>query len=258
LRRKLTGRSIYVTDRGHIHHRLLTQGLSTRQAVALIAGLCVVTSLGSLAGVYYGSEWIGVITVLAVLGVLITSRIFGHVELMLINRQLLGLGRSIVSGGEVKASQSTHRLQGSLQWEEKIWNALVESAERFNLTRIRLNLYLPHLHEDFYATWRRRAPGPSSKVWRIDLPLVADGVTIGYLHVSGSQDPKMASAHLSSFLDFIEPLEAQILELLSIKPEPLSPPAVLPATVEATGAESSGASEIIVPQPARTRMVEVQ
>jgi UDP-GlcNAc:undecaprenyl-phosphate GlcNAc-1-phosphate transferase len=222
LRRKLTGRSIYVTDRGHIHHRLLTQGMSTRQAVALISGLCLLTSLGSLAGIYLNTEWIGVVTVLLTLGALVSTRLFGHVELMLLNRQLLGIGRSIVSGGEEKPSQVTHRLQGSLQWEEKIWNALVESAERFNLTRIRLNLYLPHLHEDFYATWRGRTAGPATKVWKLELPLVAEGMAVGYLHVTGNQDPRTASAQLANFLDFIEPLEAQIVELLAIKPTSLA------------------------------------
>jgi UDP-GlcNAc:undecaprenyl-phosphate GlcNAc-1-phosphate transferase len=250
LRRKLTGRSIYTTDRGHIHHRLLTQGMTTRQAVFLIGGLCVLTSFGSLAGIYFVNEWIGILTVLFVVGALITTRLFGHVELMLLNRQLLGIGRSIVSAGDDKARQSTHRLQGSLQWEEKIWNALVESAERFNLTQIRLNLYLPHLHEDFYATWRcRSAAGPSSKAWRIDLPLVAEGVTIGYLHVTGSQDPVTASAHLSSFLDFIEPLETQILELLSIRPIPqaLTTDAPSPAAVATNGQRTNGEAGLVVP-----------
>jgi UDP-GlcNAc:undecaprenyl-phosphate GlcNAc-1-phosphate transferase len=252
LRRKLTGRSIYMTDRGHIHHRLLTQGLTTRQAVALISALCIVTSLGSLAGIYFASEWIGIVTVLVVLGALITTRLFGHVELMLLNRQLLGIGRTIVSGGGEKSSQTTHRLQGSLQWEEKIWNALVESAERFNLTRIRLNLYLPHLHEDFYATWRGRAVGPATKVWRLELPLVAEGMAVGYLHVTGNQDPRTASAQLASFLDFIEPLEAQILELLSIKPIPLTPPAVAVAEsdVPATPSlpETVGHETVVIPR----------
>jgi hypothetical protein len=111
-----------------------------------------------------------------------------------------------------------------LQWEEKIWNALVESAERFSLTRIRLNLYLPHLHEDFYATWQRRAAGTAGTAWRMELPLVANGMTVGYLHVTGDQDSRTASAQLASFLDFIEPLEAQIVELLSIKPVVLKAP----------------------------------
>jgi UDP-GlcNAc:undecaprenyl-phosphate GlcNAc-1-phosphate transferase len=223
IRRKLTGRSIYLTDRGHIHHRLLIQGLTTRQAVGLIVGLCMITSLGSLAGVYFRNEWIGIATVVLVLGTLISTRLFGHVELMLLNRQLLGIGRTIVAGAGEKPSQSTHRLQGSLQWEEKIWNALVESAERFNLNRIRLNLYLPHLHEDFYATWRGRAATPINRTWKVELPLVADGTVVGYLHVTGTQDPRTASAQLASFLDFIEPLEAQLVELLSIRAVRLTP-----------------------------------
>ncbi len=243
LRRKLTGRSIYTTDRGHIHHRLLTQGLTTRQAVALITGLCILTSIGSLAGIYFAREWIGFAAVLIVVGTLVSTRVFGHVELMLLNRRLLGIGRTIVGGAEVGASQSAHRLQGSLQWEEKIWNALVESAERFNLTRIRLNLYLPHLHEDFYATWRRRAASAASKVWRIDLPLVVDGMSVGYLHVTGDQDPQAASATVSSFLDFIEPLEAQIQELLAIKPASLEDAKLVleeqPVTAEPMAAHTS-------------------
>jgi UDP-GlcNAc:undecaprenyl-phosphate GlcNAc-1-phosphate transferase len=251
LRRWLTGRSIYTTDRGHIHHRLLTQGMSTRQAVSLIAGLCVITSLGSLAGIYFANEWIGIVTVLFVVGALVTTRLFGHVELMLLNRQLLGIGRSIVSAGDDQARQTTHRLQGSLQWEEKIWNALVESADRFNLTQIRLNLHLPHLHEDFYATWRRRATaGPSGKAWRVDLPLVAEGTTIGYLHVTGNQDPVTASAQLSSFLDFIEPLENQILELLSLKPgsKAVSSDAPSPVAVPAIGHATSGENNAMAPR----------
>jgi hypothetical protein len=181
-----------------------------------------------------------------VLGTLITTRLFGHVELMLLNRQLLGIGRSIVSGASEKSSQATHRLQGSLQWEEKIWNALVESAERFSLTRIRLNLYLPHLHEDFYATWRRRAAGTAGKAWRMELPLVANGMTVGYLHVTGDQDSRTASAQLASFLDFIEPLEAQIVELLSIKPAELAAP-------DAAAAASSGSASVM-PGPTATQL----
>lgn len=250
LRRKLTGRSIYVTDRGHIHHRLLTQGLSARQAVGLISSLCLITSLGALAGVYFNREWIGLATVAVVVGLLITTRVFGHVELMLLNRQIMGIGRSIVGRADQGPSQATHRLQGSLAWEEKIWNALVESADRFNLTKIRLNLYLPHLHEDFYATWSRRAAG-GHKTWRIDLPLVADGMTIGYLHVIGNQDPRATSAQLSSFLDFIEPLESQIHELLNLRPTPLAPvqvPSLAPAgTLNGTATGANAQTKLLIP-----------
>ncbi len=43
LRRKLTGRSIYTTDRGHLHHCLLRRGLSTWRVLLLVLGFCVLT-----------------------------------------------------------------------------------------------------------------------------------------------------------------------------------------------------------------------
>ena len=66
LRRKLTGRSLYSTDRGHIHHRLLTRGLSHPQAVMVIGGLCLITGGGSLASVFFNREWIGMLVVFVV------------------------------------------------------------------------------------------------------------------------------------------------------------------------------------------------
>ncbi len=41
VRRALSGRSPFQADRGHIHHRLLDLGLSHRQAVLIIYGVCV-------------------------------------------------------------------------------------------------------------------------------------------------------------------------------------------------------------------------
>src|SRR5262249_40778972 len=49
LRRKLTGRSIYTTDRGHIHHCLQRRGLSTRGALFCLSLFCLVTVFGALA-----------------------------------------------------------------------------------------------------------------------------------------------------------------------------------------------------------------
>ena len=42
MRRALTGRSPFKSDRGHIHHRLLDAGMSHRKAVLLLYGVCCV------------------------------------------------------------------------------------------------------------------------------------------------------------------------------------------------------------------------
>jgi len=48
VRRTATGHSPFTPDRGHIHHRLLDLGLSHRQTVLVIYGVCVLLALLSL------------------------------------------------------------------------------------------------------------------------------------------------------------------------------------------------------------------
>ncbi|MEK6719191.1 MAG: MraY family glycosyltransferase [Chloroflexota bacterium] len=64
VRRMLAGRSPFTPDRGHLHHRLLDLGLSHRQTVLLIYGICA--ALGVLSFVLSGAN-----QVYAFLGVLL-------------------------------------------------------------------------------------------------------------------------------------------------------------------------------------------
>ncbi len=56
-RRKLTGRSIYETDRGHLHHRSALPGHSGPKTVLPVAALCTATCIGALIGGAQNSEW---------------------------------------------------------------------------------------------------------------------------------------------------------------------------------------------------------
>ncbi len=47
-RRLLRGQPIFSADRGHIHHRLLDRGLTTRRAVFLLYGVCAIAAVLSL------------------------------------------------------------------------------------------------------------------------------------------------------------------------------------------------------------------
>ena len=69
VRRISQRRSPFAPDRGHIHHRLLDVGLSHRQTVLLIYGICV--SLGALSLLLSGAgqvyAFLGVFVVIGVL-----------------------------------------------------------------------------------------------------------------------------------------------------------------------------------------------
>lgn len=210
IRRKLTGRSLYSTDRGHIHHRLLTQNFSNRQALFLISGLCALTCVGSMLGVYFKRPF-GIVSFGIVLAILVGNRLFGHSELMLLNNRIAGFGRRFFPGEQ--PSSSSVRLQGTLQWEE-VWKALIESAESFNLMKIRLNLYLPKLHEDFFATWQRRSRTRADRRWTAEVPLIVDNAVVGTLSVTGVQDGGSVAPILSEFAELIKPLESELEDVL--------------------------------------------
>jgi UDP-GlcNAc:undecaprenyl-phosphate GlcNAc-1-phosphate transferase len=222
LRRKLTGRSMYATDRGHIHHRLLTRGLSARQAVVLIGALCLVTAGAAVVALVTGYEWVGPFAVVFVLGVLVTTRLFGHTELMLLNSRIFGFGRLFPNHDDfdrasLPAERTCMQLQGSLPWE-KAWEALVESAPRFHLIRIHLNLNLPQRHEDFFASWRSGEKTLREDVWSIDVPLTVDGEVVGRLKVEGTQCDSPCLTQMGDLLEFLAVFETHLADVLRAEP----------------------------------------
>src|SRR5262245_41967258 len=120
-RRKLTGRSIYATDRGHLHHCLLRHGLSNRRALMLVATLCLVTVVGTLTSLLLSNELVAVLSALAVVVMLIVTRLFGHAEMLLIMNRVWSTAANFMRfkpGGPGRASEV--RLQGSVGWNE-LW-----------------------------------------------------------------------------------------------------------------------------------------
>src|SRR5262249_61156744 len=58
VRRKLTGRSIYSTDRGHLHHCLLHRGLSVWGVLTLVSLFSTLAGAAVLASQAVNNEWI--------------------------------------------------------------------------------------------------------------------------------------------------------------------------------------------------------
>ncbi|MEL7335519.1 MAG: MraY family glycosyltransferase, partial [Planctomycetota bacterium] len=83
LRRWLTGRSIYTTDRGHLHHCLL-QKFTPWQMLGLVVLMCGATTTASVISVYMQREWIAVAGAMGVLVLLVVSGVFGRRELQLL------------------------------------------------------------------------------------------------------------------------------------------------------------------------------
>src|SRR5690606_27287591 len=56
IRRKLTGRSMFTADRGHLHHSLLVRGWTVQQAAMFIALISATTCLSAVLSFYLQDE----------------------------------------------------------------------------------------------------------------------------------------------------------------------------------------------------------
>jgi UDP-GlcNAc:undecaprenyl-phosphate GlcNAc-1-phosphate transferase len=86
VRRTLTGRSIMVADRGHIHHRLLEQGFSIGRILGLLGGFCLTTGAVACWVATSGGELWAWIIFPAVTALLVKRQLVGHEEWALTKR----------------------------------------------------------------------------------------------------------------------------------------------------------------------------
>lgn len=216
VRRKLTGRSIYTTDRAHLHHTLKNRGLGDRSLLLVVGILATITASGALAGQALGRDWLAPISVLAVFGILVVTRAFGYAEMVLIARRSSHFAKSLIEPARKTDSitrQRTVRLQGSRQWET-VWETLVEFAEREGLSRVHMDLNVPWLEEGFHGTWDRSRQPDRLERWSTTLPIHAKGRIAGRLDVVGPATTGATLSSLSKLVELLEDLTPQVEALL--------------------------------------------
>lgn len=225
LRRKLTGRSIYTTDRGHLHHRLLSR-LGTRVRVLVWVGtICAVTGAAALCSVLLQSDLIAAITCLTLLGMIVATDMFGRAEMTLVVSRMGSLGRSLFQPLRVHAPRGNSgamvHLQGTRNWR-LLWQSLAEAGEKYSLCRIHLDVNLPSVQESFSATWRGRSePVDEARQWSLEIPLWIASQSAGSIAVTGQRNGHFPPEEIEHILDLIEQFESRSTELL--EPQPLKP-----------------------------------
>jgi len=150
VRRKLVGRSIYATDRGHLHHRLMTLFGKNTRVLAVVAVCCAVTCAGALLSLFMRNDLFALGAVAAVFCMLIATQAFGHIELKMLLSRIKWLLMAIV---QRKGNQEvSFQIQGTRQWDI-LWQSLVEYGEKMELVDIRLDINLPS-RQALRSLWR--------------------------------------------------------------------------------------------------------
>lgn len=217
LRRKLTGRSICATDRGHLHHSLLRRGLSSRTTVAIVGLVCGLTAVAGVGSVFVHNEWLACGTVIALLSVLVLTGVFGQHESQLLlakGKRFLGSLIPLEKRGRVQPRELEARLQGNRQWDE-LWKTLTQFAERFQLHTVQLNVHLPAMDEDYHAIWQRHDTPQDVQLWHSDIPLIADNLPLGRLRISGLCTGGSMCSWMGDLIAGLKPFETQMLEIVA-------------------------------------------
>lgn len=215
LRRVLTGRSIYATDRGHLHHRLLDR-FDHATMLAVVAILCGATTLSAIVSVYLGQQIIALMGVGLVLGALVFTRSFGDAELRMLASRTSHLGESLLTRSKLCETDSRQRsvqLQGNRCWDD-IWSSLVEFADDRGLAQLKLDIGIAWMHEGYHGAWRRSQMPEKTDQASLKLPIYVDQRLVGRLDVICNAKSQSLNVTLQLLLDRASELSDQIKQLM--------------------------------------------
>jgi UDP-GlcNAc:undecaprenyl-phosphate GlcNAc-1-phosphate transferase len=203
IRRKLTGRSIYTTDRGHLHHCLQSSGFSASGTVAVIFLVCLLACISVLASKAFDNDWITLVTVVTIVATLVVTKLFGHAEASLIKGRLWSL-----LGSNKTPKQMAVRLQGTLSWDH-LWQTLRTHAVELNLSSMLLDVNAPFMHEGYYARWGRTTDtNDGQPLWHVEVPMTSQGRSLGRLLLSGQPDSQPLWTKIAAIMRVIEEFSA--------------------------------------------------
>ena len=214
VRRKLTGRSIYSVDRGHLHHSLAKRGYGPRISLLWISFLCATTAVGAVISFIYHRAEYALVSIIIVAIVMVMGRLFGVAEVELLSNKAKNIGASLIGKKkhqEQEFSGSAVQLQGHRDWSQA-WNELLEFSVENDLNQITFDINLPWLHESFHARQRRNdADNSECSEWYTEVPLIVDGKIFGRVEILADRS-KDHYAIISNLLKATADLERLLRE----------------------------------------------
>lgn len=226
VRRKLTGRSIYETDRGHLHHCLQRRGLSGARLLLITTSLCALTGLGAIAASVMKNDLIAVIGAVTALSLLILTRSFGHTEMSLLSNRLKRLTGSMLQRSaplQTVLHDEEMQLRGDHDWQQ-LWETLTDFADRFQMDSVELMVNLPLIGEEYHASWKRKSKTQMHEEWKSEIPLIVQDMCVGHIRVVGAVGEGSICKWMSDLIGGLEAFEAELVTLIEdLRREKLSP-----------------------------------
>ena len=221
IRRRLTGRSIFAVDRGHLHHTLMKRGYSPRVSLMWVALLCAMSAAGGTMALVLRQAEYAAVSIVCVILVMVACRIFGVAEYELVMNRAYGVAKSLFSRSraqEVPQVQSSVHVQGNRNWDAN-WQNFCDFSNKYQLNKLTLDVNAPWLHESFHATVRsRKKIKEASDLWKSVVPLLVDGRVFGNIEIRCSKDsPYSHHETIAALIALSSELEQEISSTTSNK-----------------------------------------
>ncbi|MFO1021038.1 MAG: MraY family glycosyltransferase [Planctomycetales bacterium] len=170
VRRKLNGRGIGEADRQHFHHCLRDRGLSTRQSVLAIAGLCATMGGAVILAKIMNFEVLSLGICGAVLSLLILGRVFGFYETSLLFENMATVAGLVRSGTRlIQQSITLTRLRlGVAQHPESSWDLLLQQVRELQGHTLILSCHeSDSVNEPTQLNWNSDQPVAEGIDWEL-------------------------------------------------------------------------------------------
>jgi UDP-GlcNAc:undecaprenyl-phosphate GlcNAc-1-phosphate transferase len=225
LRRFLRNRPIFQADRGHIHHRLLDRGLSPKNAVLTMYGICGVVAVLSLVASALHNQFSGLIVIVFGGAVWIGIRQLDYTEFASAGRMFLGGKFRQIIDVEARIADFQSSLAKTATLDD-CWDVMRTGSLSFGFPEVRMSLCGKVFEEIPMGLPKPR--------WQLRIPLANSQ----YVNFGRDFDSEMNPMVLSAFVQAVQcGLEARNA---SPAPEVIRMPAVSGRLHPATSAAGTG------------------
>lgn len=202
-RRFLRNQPIFVADRAHIHHKLLSRGLTPRRVVLILYAFCGLAAAASLVLSGTHQQYQGFVIILVCLVAWLGLQHLGYNEFGVAGKLALGGAFRGLLGAQLALINFEQELAAARTLEQ-CWEVLRSACPHFGFAGIELSLDDVYCHGEVTGSW----------FVRIDFP------GHGYIHLMRKDTATDRGAAAVLFIDCISSVFARKLnELRSTSPE---------------------------------------
>ena len=158
-RRFIRNQPIFTADHSHIHHKLLSRGLTPRRVVLILYGFCAIAAAASLLLTMKQQRYQGFVIVLVCLTVWLGIQHLGYNEFGVAGRMALDGSFRRVLSAQVTLLGFEEELSSAATLEQ-CWDALCRSSSLFGFCGVELHVDKTKSYGETSGSWRVRIDFP--------------------------------------------------------------------------------------------------